>query len=596
MTLMELEARLSLNTTDFATGVQGARDTMAGMQVEMTQLQTDATNTGTVMQSAFGHALGDLLSGITEEVIEAAFAFAEGSIELASSMEEVQNVVDVTFGAGADQINAWAKTTAQAYGVGELAALKYAGTMGATLTGMGVGQSEIYGMSTALVQLAGDMASFYNLDTATAFQKIMSGMTGEMEPLKQLGIVMSAANLEAHALSMGIETAWTKMDAATQTQVRYNYLMQQTAAAQGDFTSTSGSYANQMRILEENIASLQLTLGEKLLPVMTDVVTFFNSLFGGAESGAEAITNVGQTLGETYATIDTTTANALALVDALARMEAAGVDTAEEQSVWNALLSDLSATLPEISSLIDQSTGSINGGTAALESYVQQWQETQREIAIASALQQAQSDVMAQATEVARLQMQLQVTQMTESDAAAREEQIWAMARDYLGYSQEDALAHVGLELADRAEEGDAYANYLTGQLEALFAREEDQAALESQLLAAEAMLADMNAQYAALEASVQAMQRRDGEGTTEDSGAISTVATVLQETNAALATLKTDVAEAAREGVAAGVGQITVTGTISTGQVTLNTGAVVGALTPVLNLKLGTLQRVAGR
>ena len=120
------------------------------------------------------------------------------------------------------------------------------------------------------------MASFYNLDVEQAFEKIRSGISGETEPLKQLGINMSVANLEAFALANGIGTAYDKMSQAEQATLRYNYLMAQTADAQGDFAKTSDSFANQQRILQLQINDLSASLGEKLLPYLNDVLITIN--------------------------------------------------------------------------------------------------------------------------------------------------------------------------------------------------------------------------------------------------------------------------------------------------------------------------------
>ena len=379
MKLFDLYAELQLNIQAFKDGVQEGIKEANDLKASVEGVQETAEKTGSIMDTALGHALGDFMSDLTQMAIEAAFTFAKGGVQMASDMEEVQNVVDATFGNSAYKIDNWAKTTTQAYGIGELAALKYAGTMGATLQGMGVGEDQLYGMSTALVQLAGDMASFYNLDSATAFQKILSGITGETEPLKSLGIVMSAANLEAHALAMGLESSWKELDTATQAQVRYSYLMQATAAAQGDFTSTSGSYANQMRLLQENVAALQLTLGEDLLPVLTSMVTWFNSLFGGTDDAAKSVEALQEAYVGSYVSIENTTTKALALVNALEELSAAGEDASSTET-WNAVMSKLKETLPGIAELIDENTGSIEGGTTALKAYVAQWRETQREM------------------------------------------------------------------------------------------------------------------------------------------------------------------------------------------------------------------------
>lgn len=193
--------------------------------------------------------------------------FAKEGINLASDLTEVQNVVDVTFGGDASTIDSWAKQAATSFGMSELAAKQYTGTLGAMLKSQGITSDSVTQLSTDLVGLAGDMASFYNIDVETAFEKIRSGISGETEPLKQLGINMSVANMEAFALAEGIEKPWKKMSQQEQTILRYQYLLQQTTDAQGDFARTSDSYANQQRIMQLTLQNLSAELGEKLLPV-----------------------------------------------------------------------------------------------------------------------------------------------------------------------------------------------------------------------------------------------------------------------------------------------------------------------------------------
>ena len=112
--------------------------------------------------------------------------------------------------------------------------------MMAMLNSSGVAQDAAAEMSTTLAGLAGDLASFYNIDTDEAFRKIRSGIAGEIEPLRQLGINLSVANLQSYALSQGITASWQSMTQAEQVMLRYNYLMQATSAQQGDFARTSG--------------------------------------------------------------------------------------------------------------------------------------------------------------------------------------------------------------------------------------------------------------------------------------------------------------------------------------------------------------------
>ncbi len=212
--------------------------------------------------------VGVALAAATAAIV----AFAKQGVEIASDLQEVQNVVDTTFSVSADIINEFAKNAASAYGLSELSAKQYSGTMGAMLKSMGLSQDAVISMSTSLVGLAGDMASFYNLDSEEAFEKLRSGISGETEPLKQLGINMTVANLEAYALSQGINKAYNSMTQAEQAALRYNYIMAVTADAQGDFAKTSDSFANQQRILKLEIQNLSAEFGEKLLPVLNEMM------------------------------------------------------------------------------------------------------------------------------------------------------------------------------------------------------------------------------------------------------------------------------------------------------------------------------------
>lgn len=208
--------------------------------------------------------------------LQSAMNTVKAGIDYASDLAEVQNVVDVSFGKAAASINEWSQQALEAYGLNEVTAKRYAGTMGAMLKSSGVAGDSVVDMSEKIVGLAGDVASFYNLDTEAAFEKIRSGISGETEPLKQLGINMSVANLEAYALSQGITTAYDKMSQAEQTMLRYNYLMSVTSDAQGDFARTSDSWANQTRLLSENWTEFVGNLAANLLPTLTSGVSALN--------------------------------------------------------------------------------------------------------------------------------------------------------------------------------------------------------------------------------------------------------------------------------------------------------------------------------
>ena len=199
--------------------------------------------------------------------------FGKEAVALASALEEVQNVVDVTFGEGASTIESWAKKAQSQFGLTELQAKQFTSTLGAMMKSSGLAGDQIVEMSTDLAGLAADMASFYNLDFETAFQKIRAGISGETEPLKQLGINLSVANLEAFALQQGLSKTFNEMSSGEQTMLRYQYLMQATSDAQGDFARTSDSFANAQRRVETAITSIKSNLGEIFLPVIADATT-----------------------------------------------------------------------------------------------------------------------------------------------------------------------------------------------------------------------------------------------------------------------------------------------------------------------------------
>jgi hypothetical protein len=134
-------------------------------------------------------------------------------------------------------------------------------------------------MSTGLVGLAGDFASFHNIDVETAFQKIRAGITGETEPLKQLGINMSVANMQAFALAQGIKTKWAAMKQGEQAQLRYAYLMKVSKDAQGDFAKTlATSVANQKRVFSDNLPQVAASVMSAAIPLQLQYYKVLNAI------------------------------------------------------------------------------------------------------------------------------------------------------------------------------------------------------------------------------------------------------------------------------------------------------------------------------
>lgn len=236
--------------------------------------------------------LGNLLkTAIGFKAIRGLANLGKSAIGFGSDITEIENVVDVSFGSMADEAYKFASTAKEQFGLSELAAKQYSGTMMAMMKSSGVAQDAASKMSISLAGLAGDIASFYNIDTDTAFQKIRSGISGEIEPLRQLGINLSVANMESYALSRGITTSYNAMSQAEKVALRYNYLMSVTGDVQGDFARTSGTWANQVRLLTLNFQSLSAVIGQGLIAGILPAIQALNALMSKLMQAANAFRN-----------------------------------------------------------------------------------------------------------------------------------------------------------------------------------------------------------------------------------------------------------------------------------------------------------------
>ena len=172
----------------------------------------------------------------------------------------------------------WASTSATAIGQSQQQALEAAGTFGNLFTALKIGGPAAATMSTSLVNLAGDLASFNNVSPQEALDALRSGLTGETEPLKRFGVNMNEATLKAKAMELGISKGTGVLDPAAKAQAAYALIMEQTTTAQGDFARTSDGLANQQRIMAAQFENTKANLGTALLPVMTQAAGIANSL------------------------------------------------------------------------------------------------------------------------------------------------------------------------------------------------------------------------------------------------------------------------------------------------------------------------------
>nr|DAM04071.1 MAG TPA: minor tail protein [Caudoviricetes sp.] len=220
--------------------------------------------------------VGAILASVLS--IAAIVAFGKSCIELGSNLTEVQNVVDVTFGSMSGRVDAFAKDAAKAFGLSETMAKKYMGTYGAMAKSFGITGKAGYDMSAAITGLTGDVASFYNLSQDEAYTKLKSIFTGETESLKDLGVVMTQTALDQYAMNNGFGKTTAKMTEQEKVMLRYRFVMSQLSDASGDFSRTSGSWANQVRILSLQFDALRATIGQGLINAFTPVIQVINTI------------------------------------------------------------------------------------------------------------------------------------------------------------------------------------------------------------------------------------------------------------------------------------------------------------------------------
>lgn len=214
--------------------------------------------------------------------------FGKECVELGSNLAEVQNVVDVTFTTMSDKVNEFAKNAMTSAGLSETMAKQYVGTFGAMSKSFGFSEAQAYDMSTALTQLTGDVASFYNISQDLAYTKLKSVFTGETETLKDLGVVMTQSALDQYALANGYGKTTSEMTEQEKVALRLKFVTSQLSAASGDFARTSGSWANQVRVMQLQIQSLKATVGQGLINIFTPVIKVINTLLAKLATVANA--------------------------------------------------------------------------------------------------------------------------------------------------------------------------------------------------------------------------------------------------------------------------------------------------------------------
>lgn len=282
------------------------------------RLRMDSKGFNTQLKGMKGTALKAAATIGAAFSVKALANFSKQCLELGSDLQEVQNVVDVTFGNMSDKVNKFAQEAAKTSGLSETMAKKYAGTYGAMAKSFKFDPKATYDMSTALTTLTGDVASFYNLSQDEAYTKLKSVFTGETESLKDLGVVMTQTALDQYALANGFGKTTAAMTEQEKVALRYKFVTEQLAAADEDFARTRNSWANQTRILSLQMESFKAAIGQGLINVLTPVIKWLNLLMEKLVAAANAFKTFTETLFGKQSSGPTQTTSSTADLDAMA--------------------------------------------------------------------------------------------------------------------------------------------------------------------------------------------------------------------------------------------------------------------------------------
>lgn len=285
-------------------------------------LDTYTYSTGKASRGTFSlaSALGKLYA--TYWVVFRALSKIGEAIDISSDLTEVQNVVDVTFGNMAYKVEKLAQTSIEQFGMSELALKQYASRFQAMGAAMGIDKNLISNansflsqqtngyielsdslsdVSLNLTKLTADMASFYNVEQSDIAEDLSSVYTGMTRPLRQYGLDLTEATLKEWAMKNGLDANIDSMTQAEKTMLRYQYVLANTGAAQGDFARTADTWANQVRILKQNFQQLASVIGGVFINALKPLVKALNAAMSHIIAFAKTISNaLGKIFGWKY--------------------------------------------------------------------------------------------------------------------------------------------------------------------------------------------------------------------------------------------------------------------------------------------------------
>lgn len=287
MTIETLKIELSADIEDLKRQLKDTQNALDSMNKKAKASQDSLSMLTTALMAKFAY------SAIREFV-----SIGKSAYSMAQDVTESESLFTTSMGRMGAAAREWSENLSQTLGLNAYTLRSQVGTIYNMTRSMGIAEQTAYDLSTGVVELANDMASFYNMSTDEAFSKLSSGLTGEAEPLKRIGILVDENTIKTYAYKNGIAAAGAELTQQQKVLARYYAILGQTGNAQGDLARTIDSPANQMRIMQAQFEQAKIELGYGLIPIIKEVLPYLTALAQGFIEVAQSVFGVRSVLSE----------------------------------------------------------------------------------------------------------------------------------------------------------------------------------------------------------------------------------------------------------------------------------------------------------
>ena len=270
--------RLANALRPFATEMQHVADGFSAMPSRIQRLITttekynNTVNKGSTQTSRFGISLKSIKTAGVMAGIRMIRQEISKAITESNAYQEDLNLFTASMGQYAKEAQEYAENVGEIMGIDPAKWMRNQGVFNTLLSGFGSVADRSYLMSKNLTQLGYDISSFFNISVEDAMQKLQSGVSGELEPLRRLGYDLSQAKLEQTALTLGIEKSVSAMTQAEKAELRYYAIMTQVTTAQGDMARSLDAPANQLRIFQAQLTQASRAIGNIFIPILQKIL------------------------------------------------------------------------------------------------------------------------------------------------------------------------------------------------------------------------------------------------------------------------------------------------------------------------------------